>query len=71
VALKGTVGKPAIDGTMSGLHESEYFDTTCPEVAAACVQEHEPGGNKPEIAFNQRYRYEDFRLLASTAPTLY
>jgi hypothetical protein len=66
VALKGTVGEPAINGALDGTYSKVYFGTlpcTCDPFAEVVFP---PGSTKPEIIFNQRYHYEDFRHLAPT-----
>jgi hypothetical protein len=67
VALKGTAGEPAIIGVLDGTYGRVYFGTPpCGCNPIAEVSPAPPGSDKPEIVFNQRYQYEDFRLLAST-----
>lgn len=62
VALKGTTGEPAIAGVL-GNFSAVRFGSTDPG-AIAQVDAPPPGSDKPIITFNQRYQFEDFRLLA-------
>jgi len=67
VSLKGTVGEPGINGVLSGTYGRVYFGTPpCGCDPVAQVIPPPPGSDKPEIVFNEKFRYEDFRLLAST-----
>ncbi len=66
VSLKGTVGEPAITGALDGTYGKVYFGTPrpcggCDPVAQVFLPS---GSTKLEIVFNEKYRYEDFRLLA-------
>jgi hypothetical protein len=65
VALKGTAGEPAINGTLNGTYSKVFFGE--PPAGDANAQVVFPDGQKPQIIFNNQFRYEDFRLLASTA----
>lgn len=64
-ALKGTAGEAGIAGVLDGTYGSVRFGVT-QEGAIAQVSPPPPGSDNLEIVFNQRYQYEDFRLLAST-----
>lgn len=64
VALKGTAGEAAIAGTLDGTYSTVRFGTTPhPNAVAQVVFPSE--GEKPEIIYNERYIYEDFRLFIS------
>jgi hypothetical protein len=61
MALKGTAGEPAIAGTLEGTYSTIRFGTPSnPEAVAQVVFQ----GNTLEIVFNQRFQFEDFRLLS-------
>jgi hypothetical protein len=64
VSLKGTVGEPAIKGALDGTYGKIYFGTPpCP--CDPVEQVFLPSGSTTlEVVFNQKYKYEDFRLLA-------
>lgn len=67
VSLKGTVGEPAIDGALDGTYGKIYFGTPrpCPCVRDPVGQVFLPSGStKLAIVFNEKYQYEDFRILA-------
>jgi len=63
--LKGTAGEAAIDAIASGLYEEARFEVL--EAATiAQVRFLSPQSPNPTILFNERYQYEDPRLLATT-----
>lgn len=66
LSLTGTAGESAIQGTLDGTYSRVYFGTTpVPQAVAMVIPV--PNSDQQEIVFNERYRYENFRLLASTA----
>jgi len=65
VSLKGTVGEPAINGALDGTYGKIYFGTPRPCPCDPIAQVFRPSGStKLAIVFNQKYKYEDFRILA-------
>ncbi len=65
VALKGTIGEPAINGVLTKFGQVRFGDT----INNAIAQSEPPplgSGDKKFITFNKRYQYEDIRLIAST-----
>jgi hypothetical protein len=59
-SLAGSPGQASIQTIRNGVYHRAVFGVTPnPDAGAQVV----PGPNGPEIIFNQRYRYEDFRLL--------
>lgn len=64
VSLKGTVGEPAINGTLDGTYSTVRFGTVTNPNFNAQVQSF-PDGTL-QIVFNDKYQFEDFRLMAST-----
>jgi hypothetical protein len=62
VSLKGTAGEAAIAGTLDGTYSSLQFGTPCCDAIAQVP----PGEDPLRIVFNEKYQFEDFRLLAST-----
>jgi hypothetical protein len=62
VSLKGTVGAPAIDGALSGTYSTLDFGT--PPATGAVAQGVFQDGQDAQIVFNERFRYEDFKLIA-------
>lgn len=63
VALKGTVGDAAINGTLNGTYGSVSFGLL-PEGIGGQVQPPPPGSTKAVIVINEKYRCENIRLLA-------
>jgi len=61
VSLKGTVGNPAVNGVLNGTYDRVAFGTLAGNIAA---QVEETSGGSPRIVFNNKYRYENIRLIA-------
>ncbi|MFE7779270.1 hypothetical protein ACFU5O_36485 [Streptomyces sp. NPDC057445] len=59
-SLAGSPGQASIQTIRNGVFHRAYFGSPPNPIAAAQVV---LGPHGPEIIFNQRYRYEDFRLL--------
>ena len=65
VSLKGTVGEPAIMGALDGTYGKIYFGPPRPCPCDPVEQVFLPSGStKLAIVFNEKYKYEDFRILA-------
>lgn len=64
VALKGTAGESAIAGVLNGTYSTVRFGITDPS-RDAIAQVSPSSDGSPEIVFNERFQYQDFRLLAS------
>jgi hypothetical protein len=66
VSLKGTIGEPAIAGTLDGTYREVRFADLSQfgDPIAAVVPP--SGSNVPEILINEKFQYVDFRLYAST-----
>jgi hypothetical protein len=65
VSLKGTVGEPAINGALDGTYGNIYFGTPRPCGCDPVEQVFLPSGSTElEIVFNEKYKYENFRILA-------
>jgi hypothetical protein len=62
--LKGTAGEAAIDAIASGLYEEVRFEDLGEGGIAQVVLS--PGSPNLVILFNERYQYEDPRLMAAT-----
>jgi hypothetical protein len=62
VALKGTVGEPAINGVLNSFSTVHFG--TLPSNAIAQVQAPPPGSDLPQIVVNESFQFEDFRLIA-------
>ena len=65
VALKGTAGETSIAGVLDGTYSSAKFGNLDNLPAGTIAQVQDAGDGTLQIVFNQRYQYEDFRLLAS------
>jgi hypothetical protein len=64
VALNGTAEEPAIAGALDGTYSAVRFADIPGTGKARAV--FPKGDGQGEIQFNNKYQYEDFRLLAST-----
>lgn len=62
-ALKGTPGESAINAIKSGAYSNVAFKDL-PAGVIAATQNDPTGNTKPQIFFNNRYQYEDFRQLS-------
>jgi hypothetical protein len=66
MTLKGTAGESAIDSVMSGKFAAVKYGPVISNNAIAEVQAAVPPETKPTIVVNERYKNEDFRLIASS-----
>ena len=59
-SLAGTAAQSSLDAIRSGVFQAVVFGTPGP---AAIAEVFQPASGGPVMVFNQRYRFEDFRLL--------
>lgn len=64
VSLIGTIGEPAINGTLDGTYSTARFGQTQNPFNAAEVQQFADG--TLQIVFNERYQFEGFKFQAPT-----
>lgn len=62
VALKGTAGEAAIAGTLDGTYNTVRFGVPCCDAIAQVIPQTD---GTLHIVFNEKYEFEDFRLMAS------